>query len=70
MTNNFIRFYSVETLISQTRDFCTIRLSNNETRSYLVPLLQAAESTPLNKLAVADAGWGRMPVDGLNMTLA
>ena len=28
------------------------------------------ESTPLNKLAVADAVWARMPVDGLNMTLA
>ena len=28
------------------------------------------ESTPLNKLTVADALWARMPVDGLNMTLA
>ena len=28
------------------------------------------ESTPLNKLTVADAVWARMPVDGLNMTLA
>ena len=28
------------------------------------------ESTPLNKLAVADAAWARMPVDSLNMTLA
>ena len=28
------------------------------------------ESTPLNKLAVADAAWARMPVDNLNMTLA
>ena len=27
------------------------------------------ESTPLNKLAVADAAWARMPVDSLNMTL-
>ena len=30
----------------------------------------ANESTPLNKLAVADAAWARMPVDSLNMTLA
>ena len=30
----------------------------------------ASESTPLNKLAVADAAWARMPVDSLNMTLA
>ena len=29
-----------------------------------------SESTPLNKLAVADAAWARMPVDSLNMTLA
>ena len=29
-----------------------------------------SESTPLNKLAVAHAVWARMPVDGLNMTLA
>ena len=28
------------------------------------------ESTPLNKLAVADTVWARMLVDGLNMTLA
>ena len=28
-----------------------------------------SESTPLSKLAVADAAWARMPVDGLNMTL-
>ena len=28
------------------------------------------ESTPLNKLAVADPAWARMPVDSLNMTLA
>ena len=28
-----------------------------------------SESTPLNKLAVADAAWARMPVDSLNMTL-
>ena len=30
----------------------------------------ASEFTPLNKLAVADAAWASMPVDGLNMTLA
>ena len=29
-----------------------------------------SESTPLNKLAVADAAWARMPVDSLNMTIA
>ena len=28
-----------------------------------------SESPPLNKLAVADATWARMPVDSLNMTL-
>ena len=28
------------------------------------------ESTPLNKLAVADAVWAKMPVDSLNGTLA
>ena len=28
------------------------------------------ESTPLNYLAVADAVWARMPVDGRNTTLA
>ena len=27
-------------------------------------------NTPLNKLAVADAVWARMPVDGLIMTLS
>ena len=27
----------------------------------------ASEPTPLNKLAVADAVWVRVPVDGLNM---
>ena len=32
--------------------------------------LMPSESTPLNKLAVADAAWARMPVDSLNMTLA
>ena len=34
------------------------------------PSVYSLESTPLNKLAVADAAWARMPVDGLNMTLA
>ena len=36
------------------------------------PLFEIAhcESTPLNKLAVEDAAWARMPVDSLNMTLA
>ena len=29
-----------------------------------------SESTPLNKLAVADTVWATMPVDGLNMILA
>ena len=33
-------------------------------------MVNAYESTPLNKLAVADAAWSRMPVDSLNMTLA
>ena len=32
--------------------------------------IESHESTPLNKLAVADAAWARMPVDSLNMTLA
>ena len=31
---------------------------------------KATESTPLNKLAVVDVVWARMPVDGLSMTLA
>ena len=38
---------------------------NNKTE-----LVAPIESTPLNKMAVADAVWARMPVDGLNMTLA
>ena len=33
-------------------------------------IMATYESTPLNKLAVADAAWARMPVDRLNMTLA
>ena len=33
-------------------------------------ILSSVESTPLNKLAEADAAWARMPVDSLNMTLA
>ena len=33
-------------------------------------LTGASESTPLNKLAVADDARANMPVDGLNMTLA
>ena len=37
---------------------------------YNIKLICASESTPLNKLAVADAAWARIPVDSLNMTLA
>ena len=33
-------------------------------------MCHVCESTPLNKLAVADVVWARMPVDSLNMTLA
>ena len=44
------------------KPYCTLRniLVHQKTK----------ESTPLNKLAVADAAWARMPVDSLNMTLA
>ena len=37
---------------------------------YLLDSSFYTEFTPLNKLAVADAVWTRLPVDGLNMTLA
>ena len=36
---------------------------------YYSTLAVIKESTPLNKLAVVDAAWARMPVDSLNMTL-
>ena len=37
---------------------------------HMVACTNINKSTPLNKLAVADAIWARMSVDGLNMTLA
>ena len=69
----FIMSNGTFSVLKLNRYACNLHLNKQRDKKIVSDILHRVyleESTPLNKLAVADAAWARMPVDSLNMTLA